>query len=193
MVAYGVELQSMSETGYRSNAMTSRLDNLSNFVTNPDRWSISKSLDRDQFNRAFKGGYYGTLVVSGACATKQLATSGWRSYQKATHSPSIKAYTSIHWGKQNKHIPGSHNFIPGESKVIVSSKKLESLLEKYAGTGKNVNDLKFGQPNYRERINFGEVIGKYVNSNSAPKGIPTSKGIVIYDKQGRIHMFPSEP
>lgn len=100
----------------------------------------------------------------------------------------------IHWDKQNKHILGSHNFIPDRSRITVSKKRLEELLEKYAGTGEPVADTLPGLAGYKERIDFGEIIGEFAYKEiNIQKKAMTTKGIIHYDEKGFIHLVPARP
>lgn len=98
----------------------------------------------------------------------------------------------IHWDKQNKHIPGSHNYEPGKSKITTSREKLEKLLREKVGHGEAVNRESFGTSSYKERIDFGELIGEFAHmkGNDIIKIEPTTKGIVHFDKEGYFHMVP---
>lgn len=101
----------------------------------------------------------------------------------------------IHWGMQEKHIPGSHNFDPKRSKIFVSSERLELLLTEKAGTGQKIQGSLPYSPGYRERVNFGEIIGEYVKINKNGEIVsitPSSNGIIHYSKKG-MHVVPSDP
>lgn len=98
----------------------------------------------------------------------------------------------IHWDKQNKHIPGSHNFEKGRSKIHISREKLESLLREKAGTGEGVGNLTIGEAGYKERVNFGEIIGECFSKKDSSV-LPTSNGIIHYDAKGFVHVVPSNP
>jgi len=54
-----------------------------------------------------------------------------------------------------------------------------------------VNNVPRGQPGFKERVDFGKVIGNYKDPNTG-KSVPTTKGIIIYSKSG-IHVVPSRP
>jgi RHS repeat-associated protein len=93
----------------------------------------------------------------------------------------------IHPGKQGKHIPGHKNYIPGRSKLTADPNKLASK----AGTGQPVNEVPQGMPGYKERIDFGFVIGEYIDSRGV--STPTTIGIITYSKDGTIHIIPARP
>jgi RHS repeat-associated protein len=85
--------------------------------------------------------------------------------------------------KQGKHIPGHKNFIPGRSPLTHPDP--QGLLDRFAGTGQAVGAIPSGQPGFKERVDFGEIIGQ-VN------GQPTTKGIIHYAKDG-AHIVPANP
>nr|WP_254228225.1 hemagglutinin repeat-containing protein [Burkholderia gladioli] len=92
-------------------------------------------------------------------------------------------------GKQGKHQPDHNNFIPGRSEL--SYPDPQKLVDDYAGTGQPANNVAPGQPGYRERVNFGKVIGNYVDPVTGEK-MPTTNGIVHYSKDG-VHIVPGRP
>ena len=63
------------------------------------------------------------------------------------------------------------------------------LLDEFAGTGQPVAG-NVGQPGYRERVDFGKVIGEYHDLSG--KISETTKGIIHYSKKG-AHIVPAEP
>ncbi len=92
-------------------------------------------------------------------------------------------------GKQGKHQPDHNNFIPGRSEL--SYPDPQKLVDDYAGTGQPANNVAPGQPGYRERVNFGKVIGNYVDPVTGEK-MPTTNGIIHYSKDG-VHIVPGRP
>ena len=64
------------------------------------------------------------------------------------------------------------------------------VLAKQAGTGSPVNQIAMGEAGFKERIDFGEVIGDHVVDGVAT---PTTKGIVTYAKDGSIDIIPAPP
>jgi hypothetical protein len=86
-------------------------------------------------------------------------------------------------GSQGKHIPGHNNYIPGRSPLTHNNP--QGLLDDFAGKGQPVNNVPRGQPGFKERVDFGQVIGE-VN------GKPTTKGIIHYSKDG-AHIVPANP
>ena len=90
----------------------------------------------------------------------------------------------INKDKQDRHIPGSKSYTPGRSILTVSLQRAQQLLNRCSGTGTKLND-------HKERVNFGEVIGKYVDSSTG-KAYDTTYGIIHYSKTG-THIVPSHP
>lgn len=90
----------------------------------------------------------------------------------------------IHIGKQGKHIVGHNNYTKGKSILSISTDKAQKLINKYAGTGKKIGSG-------RERINFNQVIGKYVDPKTG-KAYNTTIGTIHYSKTG-THIVPEKP
>jgi len=116
-----------------------------------------------------------TVVVVGAL------THG-KSRAGLIHSPSPK----INLGQQGKHQVGHNNYIPGRS-VLTGN---PSELGRYAGTGQQIGTKQVGLPGSKERVNFGQGIGSYVDQ--AGNATPTTNGIIHYGKDG-VHIVPSRP
>jgi RHS repeat-associated protein len=94
---------------------------------------------------------------------------------------------TVHMGKQGKHIKGHNNFIPGRSELTADPNTLASK----AGTGTPVDpSVPRGTPGFKERVDFGQVIGDYVDSSG--NRAPTTKGIIVYGSDG-IHIIPARP
>ncbi len=91
---------------------------------------------------------------------------------------------NIHEGKQGKHIPGHNNYQEGKSILTVSLEEAQELVTKYSGHGDPVSDNK-------ERVNFGKIIGIFVDQNTGEKK-PTTVGMIHYSKNG-THIVPAEP
>ncbi|MFV9511284.1 polymorphic toxin type 50 domain-containing protein [Tepidibacillus sp. LV47] len=87
----------------------------------------------------------------------------------------------VHLGKQGKHIPGHPNYQKGKSIFTGDAQKL---LDKYAGKGQWIGSNK-------ERVDFKQVIGKWVDPNTG-KAYETTKGIIHYSKNG-AHIVPARP
>lgn len=94
----------------------------------------------------------------------------------------------IHWGRQDKHIPGTNNYRPGRSVLTYSDP--QQLVDDFAGTGESANGIPAGQPGARERVDFGQVIGNYVDL--AGNSTPTTVGMIVYSGSG-VHIYPARP
>ncbi len=113
------------------------------------------------------------------------------------HAAHRKAYfkkITIHWDRQNKHIPGKHNYEMGKGIITVKEAELEALIKAHAGTGERVIG-ELGEAGFVERVDFGKVIGEYASKRKGQttEYLPTSKGIIKYAKDGKVHVIPSEP
>ncbi|HEK2627675.1 TPA: VENN motif pre-toxin domain-containing protein, partial [Proteus mirabilis] len=99
----------------------------------------------------------------------------------------------INKGQQNKHIEGTNEFktagSSGDIRSIINVSP-DSLLPK-VGTGEQVGNIKVGLPGSKERVDFGKVIGNFVDKDTG-QAIPTTRGIVHYGKNG-VHIVPSRP
>jgi hypothetical protein len=84
-------------------------------------------------------------------------------------------------GKQDKHIAGSNNYIPGRS--ILTDPDPQALLDLAAGTGDPVNDVPVGRPGSKQRVEFGKVIGHYIDPVTGI-ACPTTKGVIVDDRKG---------
>ncbi|MCW0369065.1 polymorphic toxin type 50 domain-containing protein [Xanthomonas sacchari] len=92
----------------------------------------------------------------------------------------------INIGQQGKHQIGHNNFIQGRSILTGDAQELG----RYAGTGQQVGKLPVGAPGSKERVNFGQEVGKYVDEFGNES--VTTNGIIHYGKDG-IHIVPSRP
>ncbi len=97
---------------------------------------------------------------------------------KANHSQ------GIHQGRQGKHIVGHQNYIPGKSIFNGSIKDASKLIDSFSGKGVPIGSGK-------ERVDFGQVIGYYVDQSTGTK-YPTTMGIIHSSKDGK-HIVPSKP
>lgn len=95
----------------------------------------------------------------------------------------------IQWDKQNKHIPGKHNYEPGKS--IFEHKDAQSLVNRFGGSGMPINNEFPGTGNYREIVDFKENIGIWKNKEGT-LSLPTTKGTIHYSKNG-AHIIPTHP
>ena len=92
--------------------------------------------------------------------------------------------TTVNTGKQGKHIIGNNNYIEGRSVFNGTVDDAQRLVDDFAGTGEWIGTNK-------ERVNFGEVIGQYVNP-ATNKAVDTTVGIIHYSKTG-THIVPAQP
>ncbi len=100
----------------------------------------------------------------------------------ALHGPSPR----INPGQQGKHQIWHNNHTPGRSVLTADP----AALGRHAGTGQQVGKIEVGLPGSKERVNFGEEIGTYVDQ--AGNGTPTTNGIIHYGSNG-IHIVPARP
>ncbi|MGA8164788.1 MAG: polymorphic toxin type 50 domain-containing protein [Waddliaceae bacterium] len=96
--------------------------------------------------------------------------------------------SDIHWGSQNKHVIGSHNYREGSS--IFEHKEAEKLLKKYAGTGTPIAG-EIGEAGFKELVDFKEHIGVW--KNEVGEFLPTTKGKIHYRNDGSAHIVPAHP
>ncbi len=94
---------------------------------------------------------------------------------------------TIHEGRQGKHVEGHNNYTTGRSRLTADP---EELL-KQKGTGEQVGSLTPPVPGSKERIDFGRIIGEYVDPKTS-RATPTTNGIIHYSKDG-AHIVPSRP
>jgi RHS repeat-associated protein len=97
-----------------------------------------------------------------------------------------KAAPVIKWGAQEKHFPGHNSYTPGRSTMTSDPTKLAQK----AGTGQQVGKQPVGTAGSKERVDFGERIGTYIDQ--AGNASPTTNGIIHYSNDG-IHIVPARP
>ncbi len=92
--------------------------------------------------------------------------------------------TTVHAGKQGKHIVGHNNYVKGKSIMNGTIDDIQKLIDDFAGTGqwKTAN---------KEMVDFGKIIGKYVDINTG-EVLDTTRGIIHYSQNG-VHIVPSKP
>ena len=98
----------------------------------------------------------------------------------------IKFNKYIKFGGQGRPPYGANQ--NGVTRSILTE-NVENLLPKL-GTGQKINNVEIGLAGSKERIDFGKVIGYYVDE--AGNKLPTTKGIVHYGKNG-ANIVPSNP
>ncbi len=99
----------------------------------------------------------------------------------------------IHWGNQDKHFLKTNNYEANNSYFTISKDKFEKLCVERAGTGESVNGAIMGQGGYRERIDFGEVVGMSITEETGYTPLPTTIGIFHYKENGFFHVVPGRP
>ena len=122
-----------------------------------------------------------------------MALSALGGVSKAGKGSTSTAKPSINQGQQNKHVPGTNEYkIASEAGLnkSVLTVQPDSLLSKL-GTGQQVGNMAIGTPGSKERINYGKVIGSYIDPQTGVS-MPTTNGIVHYGKNG-VHIVPARP
>ncbi len=132
------------------------------------------------------GGMMGIVIKRGGTKFGRLVIkTGDEVFQGLKYSVTRKLINGfegvINVGKQGKHIPGHPNYQAGKSILTGNAQKL---LDQYAGKGQWIGQNK-------ERVDFGQVIGKYVDPATG-KAFQTTKGIIHYSKNG-AHIVPARP
>ncbi len=130
------------------------------------------------------------------CNLEALATSETNKQIITTsaikHADNREAFfknVKIHQDRQNKHIPGKHNYEVGKS--IFEHKTPEKLVREFAGKGTPLGNRLPGTIDYRERVDFKEFIGYHINEKTGIK-TPTTWGEIRYSKNG-AHIVPAFP
>jgi hypothetical protein len=134
------------------------------------------------------GSLVGGIVGAGAFGSKGYAFG--KSRLNATNNFCNPSATLLNEGHQGKHIFGHNNFNIEAQRSVLTHKNPQNLLNQYGGKGQKVAGQK-GSSGYRERVDFGEDIGWYVD-NVTGNAYKTTKGIIHYGKNG-AHIVPSRP
>jgi hypothetical protein len=100
----------------------------------------------------------------------------------------LERFIKVHPGAQGKHIPGHNNFTFGRSELTHPDP--QALMDKSAFGGTTVRGTP-GQPGFRERVSFDDVIGNHVDLKTEVK-TPTSNAIIHYSSKG-AHIVPGRP
>jgi hypothetical protein len=93
--------------------------------------------------------------------------------------------TTLHEGQQGKHMPSHNNYIVGRSIFYGSMEDARNLIKEYGGKGH------WHEKTHREIVDFGRVIGKYVDRDTG-RGFATEWGTIHYAKRG-AHIVPADP
>ncbi|MED1633474.1 T7SS effector LXG polymorphic toxin [Bacillus licheniformis] len=161
---------------------------------NGDR--LMAGLSVTPFGKAFKYGKRGFKLFKGEEAGKKVAkvdktpSYGKQSVPKGPYREVNGFPAKVKPGAQEKHIPGTPNYnqevANGKNKSIFNgdNKKAQELLDKFAGKGKKLGKNK-------ERVDFGQVIGKYYDMDTG-KYVETTNGMIHYGKDG-AHIVPARP
>ena len=97
----------------------------------------------------------------------------------------IKDFTTeINAAKQGKHMIGHTNYIKGRSIFQGTLDDSQNMINEWVGKGQWIGQNK-------ERVDFGKVIGQYVDPRTGEK-IDTTVGIIHYSKTG-THIVPARP
>jgi hypothetical protein len=100
-------------------------------------------------------------------------------------SPVAPGKPQVNPNKQAKHEPTHPYYTQGNS--IVTHKDPQALANKHAGTGQPANNEPRNSAGFKERVDFGEVIGLYNGQQ------PTQIGLIHYAKDGTVHIVPARP
>lgn len=96
---------------------------------------------------------------------------------------------TIHSGKQDKHIKGTNNYIPGRSYLTVSREEAQRLVNRYAGTGE-IKRTKAGVFKNLEVCIADSIIGVDVDPDTGIEQ-KTHKFTIHYSKDG-THIVPAK-
>lgn len=141
-----------------------------------------------------------TLTVSTQHQLEMLQATEYAAQQRAL----ICASKKLDLGKQGKHLIGHNSYetLPAKDKVtksIWTHPDLEGKINQFLGKGQAVipshtkrGYVEFGAPGYRERVDFGEVIGTYIDIKNGNKEFKTTQGIIHHSKDG-VHVVPCAP
>ncbi len=96
----------------------------------------------------------------------------------------------LHQAKQDKHIPGTNNYMEGRSVLLANP---QQLLARFAGRGEQVGEIPAGLAGHKENFDTGnEIIGIYKNSKTGNIA-ETTRGTIHYDGNGSAHIIPARP
>ncbi|KAA6448586.1 T7SS effector LXG polymorphic toxin [Bacillus swezeyi] len=157
---------------------------------------LMAALNVTPFGKVFKYGKRGFKLFKGEETGKKVAkvdktpSYGKQSVPKGPYREVNGFPAKVKPGAQEKHIPGTPNYkqevANGKNKSIFNgdNKKAQELLDKFAGKGKKLGKNK-------ERVDFGQVIGKYYDMDTG-KYVETTNGMIHYGKDG-AHIVPARP
>lgn len=102
--------------------------------------------------------------------------------------PRVIKLPKINWNKQGKHVSGHRNYDPKRSLVTEDP----DVLVRRAGSGAQVGSVPRGTSGFKERIDYGEVIGIWVSADGKIR-LPTAIGMLHYQADGAVHIVPARP
>ena len=102
---------------------------------------------------------------------------------------SDKTVKTILLGKQEKHIIGSNNYIPGRSYITVSAEEAQQLVNQYAETGE-IKRTKANVFNRREVCTADRIIGVVIDPETGEEH-QTHKFTIHYSNNG-VHIVPAK-
>lgn len=137
-----------------------------------------------KLNKANREAMFESMLVSEANTEKIIAES---SKHCASREQSMRK-VAIEWDKQNKHITTAHNYQIEKNRSILTHPDPQGLLDRFASTGIKRRHQKFGEPGYREVVDFGEIIGYHVDRDTGLK-TATTFGEIHYSNVG-AHIVP---
>ncbi|MEM1283221.1 MAG: polymorphic toxin type 50 domain-containing protein [Chlamydiota bacterium] len=125
--------------------------------------------------------------MASSAASKEIVTSS--ALKKNLNRCKFFENSKIHWGRQNKHIPGTNNYDISKNKSIWTHPNTEVLLKKFSGTGVPKHG-EVGKPGYKELVDFKEKVGVWKNLDG--NSLSTTKGTIHYSSEG-AHIVPAHP
>ncbi|KML15056.1 transposase [Bacillus sp. LK10] len=161
-------------------------------VTDMDR--LVSSLHMIPVAKIAKVGKYAFKIMKGEKVAKKIVKTpsfGKHSVPKGPYHEVNGFPAKVKPGAQEKHIPDAPNYKqevangrPNKSIFNGDNKIAQELLDKFAGKGTKIGE-------HKERVDFGQVIGKYYDKDTG-KYVETTRGLIHYSKNG-AHIVPSEP
>lgn len=95
----------------------------------------------------------------------------------------------INVGSQNKHIRGSHGYIPNRSYIFGDIETAQSLVDAYHGTGEIKRKARTGEWANREVVTADHDIGVSIDPDTGVEQI-TNRFTIHYGKKG-THVVPT--
>lgn len=158
------------------------------------KWALDESelqtlKDRAEFFGLDKTENFADFKKKYLKAVENTTESGIIKVKKSVVSDAIKdgkVSKTINENKQNRHIPGSKEYIAGRSYIIGNVGEAQKLVDKLSGTGTPV--IVNGEWTNKERVENDSVLGVYVNPKTGEEA-ETRKAMIIYSKTG-THIVP---